>query len=544
DWSDARSHDGTPSIVQPVISPLYGGRSPHTLASLLATGQTISAHERVRTTWRGLWHEEGDDAFEDRWRTALGRGVIEGVPGTVKQPQGSILDEPPPRRASTAGAPSGDALVAVFANDSNLITGEYANNAWLQELPRPYTKITWDNAALISPATAQSHGLHSGDVVVLTATDAPASVRAPVWILTGQADGVVTLPLGYGRGLGGSTAAGHGFDAYPLQAVQEDIPQRTRVITMTPTGDRHDFARTQHDMDTHGREPARVVELRRNEASRNATAAPPSAARGAATPALPPRSRPPAPSLYPDHEYNTYAWGMTVDLDACIGCNACVVACQAENNIPVVGPEQVSLGREMLWLRIDSYRDETRHRTQFQPMACQHCENAPCEVVCPVGATMHDSEGLNVQVYNRCVGTRFCSNNCPYKVRHFNFFQYSLTDPSSAAHANPDVTVRQRGVMEKCTYCVQRISHARIQSQKERRRIRDGEVVTACQATCPTDAIVFGDMNDPDSQVSRSKSSSRGYAVLEEMNTRPRTTYLARIDDPEAGLEDDDDRKR
>jgi molybdopterin-containing oxidoreductase family iron-sulfur binding subunit len=344
---------------------------------------------------------------------------------------------------------------------------------------------------------------------------------------------VLTLPLGYGRPHAGNTAAGHGFDAYPLQDARAGIPQRTRAVTMAPTGDRHDFARTQTQMDTHGREPARSVDIRHEDPSRHP-----------ADTAAVADGKPPAPSLYPDREYTSYAWGMTVDLDACIGCNACVVACQAENNIPVVGPEQVSLGREMLWLRVDAYRDGAGHRTQFQPMACQHCENAPCEVVCPVGATVHDSEGLNVQVYNRCVGTRFCSNNCPYKVRHFNFFQYSLNDPSSAAHANPDVTVRQRGVMEKCSYCVQRISHARIQSQKERRRIRDGEVLTACQATCPTDAIVFGDINDPNSRVSRSKASSRNYAVLEDMNTRPRTTYLARIDDPAARLEDDDDRKR
>jgi molybdopterin-containing oxidoreductase family iron-sulfur binding subunit len=277
-------------------------------------------------------------------------------------------------------------------------------------------------------------------------------------------------------------------------------------------------------MDMHGRAPVRVAELKRG-----------------ALPRVRSREKEePNPSLYPVHEYDSYAWGMTVDLDACIGCNACAIACQAENNIPVVGPGQVAQGREMHWIRIDLYREEKGNRTHFQPMACQHCENAPCEVVCPVGATMHDSEGLNVQVYNRCVGTRFCSNNCPYKVRHFNFFQYSNNDPSAAAHANPDVTVRQRGVMEKCTYCVQRISHARITAQKEGRAIRDGEVVTACQATCPTQAIVFGNINDPDSAVSRGKATPRNYTVLEELNTKPRTSYLARLDNAAAHLEDDD----
>lgn len=516
-WSDARSHDGTPSIVQPVITPLYGGRSPHELMSLIATGQTADAHQRVRATWRSQWQEKDEAAFERRWHDALSRGIIDDTitePALMPVKGGFDIPESTaqPRRSSTPTE-----LMAVFANDSNLVAGAYANNAWMQELPRPYTKITWDNAALISPATARDRTLQSGDIVALMATESQERVLAPVWVLPGQADGVITLPLGYGRSHAGSIAHGHGFDAYILQDVRDGIPQRTRSLTMEASNTRHEFSCTQHEMSKHQREPVRV----------------------AAAPVQAHDNDMPAPSLYSDHEYNSYAWGMTVDLNACIGCNACAIACQAENNIPVVGPEQVAMGREMHWIRIDLYREEASNRTQFQPMACQHCENAPCEVVCPVGATMHDSEGLNVQVYNRCVGTRFCSNNCPYKVRHFNFFQYTETSPSAAAHANPDVTVRQRGVMEKCTYCLQRISHARIEAQKAGRPIQDGEVVTACQATCPTNAIVFGDTNDPDSQVSRSKAASRNYAVLGELNTKPRTTYLARIDDPAAHLDDD-----
>ncbi|NYT35380.1 4Fe-4S dicluster domain-containing protein [Allopusillimonas soli] len=535
-WSDARSFDGTPSIIQPVISPLYGGRSPHTLLNLLAHGQTRDAHACVRETWRSLWRPENDSAMAANWETSLRQGVVvDAQPDPALNLDIHTLTELALGGGHTVSQAA--ELVAVFANDSNIVTGRYANNTWLQELPRPYTKISWDNAALMSPATARRHGIRSGDIVSLSSADAHAKLRVPVWVQPGHADGVVTLPLGYGRRHGGSNAHGRGFDAYPLLDMQHAATRRSRPVLLRATGDHHAFARTQHEMTQAGREPVRTVELRRGPAmpdGHNIQDVPPTgktAHHGSAAA---------APSLYPAREYDSYAWGMSVDLDACIGCNACTLACQAENNIPVVGPEEVARGREMHWIRVDLYWDDEKHKSQFQPMACQHCENAPCEVVCPVGATMHDSEGLNVQVYNRCVGTRFCSNNCPYKVRHFNFFDYASKDPSSAAHANPDVTVRQRGVMEKCTYCLQRISHARIEAQKSGRAIQDGEVVTACQATCPTQAIVFGDTNDPQSRVSRSKASPRNYAVLDELNTRPRTTYLARIDNPLAKLGDGD----
>jgi len=293
------------------------------------------------------------------------------------------------------------------------------------------------------------------------------------------------------------------------------------------TGQRHAFASAQAETSMHGRDLVRVVDLDAADVPQ---------------PSLDP------PSLYPPVAYPDHAWGMSIDLDACIGCNACTIACQAENNIPVVGKEEVARGREMHWIRVDLYRDgragrepgQERERTLFQPVPCMHCEDAPCELVCPVGATVHDSEGLNAQVYNRCVGTRFCSNNCPYKVRRFNFFQYAEESELAAAHANPDVTVRRRGVMEKCTYCLQRISRARIEARKQGRDMRDGDVVTACEAVCPTQAIVFGDTNDPGSRVSRAKRSPRDYTLLEEANTRPRTTYLARIADPAARLEDED----
>ncbi len=540
-WSDARSHDGTASIVQPVIAPLYGGHSPYDLLTVLTGGPMRSTYDRVRATWRTLWAQEDQPGFERRWQAALSRGVMDGGPAAeVLSPLPQALDQFNP--SVSEDPPGQEELVAVFANDSNVIAGEFANNAWLQELPRPYTKITWDNAALISPGTAARHAVKTGDIVSLSAQNAQTRLLAPVWVLAGQAEDVITLPLGYGRSDAGSTAQGHGFNAYVFQDDSAGMPLRTRKVTMQRTGEQHSFACTQHEMALHGSKPVRSVEVKRSHddaAAGETGEKEPRLENGIGDSRLETVS--PAPSLYQDRQYDSYAWGMTIDLDACIGCNACTIACQAENNIPVVGPDEVARGREMHWIRIDLYQLEDAGRTQFQPMACQHCENAPCEVVCPVGATMHDSEGLNVQVYNRCVGTRFCSNNCPYKVRHFNFFEYSATDPAAAAHANPDVTVRQRGVMEKCTYCLQRISHARIQAQKQGRPIQDGEVVTACQATCPTNAIVFGDLNDPKSRVSRSKASPRNYAVLEELNTRPRTSYLARIEDPAARLEVGDD---
>jgi molybdopterin-containing oxidoreductase family iron-sulfur binding subunit len=544
-WSDACSVDGTASIVQPVIAPLYGGYSAHAVMALISRDTRGSAHKQVRDTWRELWQSASDNEFETRWQETLRQGVAEGMPVHSLAPMASnALPAPPSTRASPTG------LTAVFLADSSVAAGEFSNSAWLQELPRPLTKITWDNAALISPETARLQGLASGDRVILRTADSARSIEVPVWILPGHADRTLTLHLGYGRRNAGSVGNKIGFDAYALQAVAPDgTPLPTLPVQLQATGRRHEFARTQNHMSTEGRDLVRRVEWAAKPAHAKAQAHSMDA-----SPALPSQRVPagntspsedqPAalPSLYPAREYPAYAWGMSVDLDSCIGCNACTIACQAENNIPVVGREEVARGHEMHWIRIDLYRDEAAAQTLFQPVACMHCENAPCEVVCPVGATMHDSEGLNVQVYNRCVGTRFCSNNCPYKVRRFNFFQYSDTvHASSRARQNPDVTVRQRGVMEKCTYCVQRISHARIEAQKEGRPIADGDIVTACQAVCPTQAIVFGDINDPQSRVSQAKASERDYTLLNELNTRPRTTYLARIINPDASLEPDHD---
>jgi Fe-S-cluster-containing dehydrogenase component len=476
-WSDARAFDGTAGIVQPLVAPLYGGISPHELLSLLA-GDGRSGYDLVRETWRGI-----------DWDAALRTGVIDG---TAFEPV------PLPVSSEQVQVEKAEAWHLRFVADQSVLDGRFANNAWLQELPRSDSKLTWDNAAQLSPASALEAGVATGDMVEITHRG--RSIRAPVWVTPGHADRSVTLPLGYGRTRAGSVGNRVGFDAYPLRA----SPWSASGATLTKVTGRHEFASTQSHSRMEGRDLAREVELSQTIEKAE-----------------------PGSSLYAAWPYDSYRWAMAIDLDACIGCNACTIACQAENNIPTVGKEQVIAGREMHWIRVDRYYE--RNRTRFQPVPCMHCENAPCEYVCPVEASVHDSEGLNVQVYNRCVGTRFCSQNCPYKVRRFNFFDHTPRDESLKALMNPEVTVRMRGVMEKCTYCVQRISRARIEAEKEGRRIRDGEVVTACQGACPTRAIVFGDLNEKDSGVNRAKRSPLNYELLAELNTRPRTSYAARV---------------
>jgi molybdopterin-containing oxidoreductase family iron-sulfur binding subunit len=516
-WSDALAHDGSATIAQPVIAPLYDSRSAHELLAVLTHDEPRLGHDLVRRYWS---RRQGTPGFEGFWQEALWRGI---VPGSAHPPLRLGAASPQPRLPLP---PSFDSppLAGIFAPDPASGDGDFANNAWLQELPRPLTKLTWDNAALLSTATAGALGLETGDVVRLgVAGDPKVRIEAPVWVLPGHADGTLTLPLGYGRRAAGRVGNGVGFDAYRL---------RTRAsaggafaLSLEKTGRRHAFATTQNHARMEGRDIVRTApleEFRRHPHFANDAR----------------RERVPDKSLYPPVPYPDHKWGMAIDLNACIGCNACTIACQAENNIPVVGKEQVIRGREMHWIRVDRYYSgpDARPRTLFQPVPCMHCENAPCEEVCPVGATVHDSGGLNVQVYNRCVGTRFCSNNCPYKVRRFNFLQYANTGIASLkALQNPDVTVRRRGVMEKCNYCLQRITRARLDAEKLRRPLRDGEVVTACQAVCPTAAIVFGDLNDPASRVNRAKASPLDYTLLAELNTRPRTTYAARVinGDPE-----------
>ncbi|MCK6625100.1 MAG: TAT-variant-translocated molybdopterin oxidoreductase [Anaerolineae bacterium] len=511
-WGDARAYDGTVSIIQPLIAPLYDGKSPYELLAVILGQTGVSNLDLVRNYWQEQY--PGDD-FETVWRTALHNGLM----ADTALPTRSVTTQANFGSAPAAGESSG--LELVFRPDPSVWDGRFANNGWLQELPRPITKLTWDNAALISPTTASRLGLANDEVVELRYRE--RSVRAPIMVAPGHADDTVTVHLGYGRRRAGQVGNGVGFNAYVLRTAE--APWFDTGLEIVKTGETYPLVTTQLHFLMEGRELVRSASLAEYQAH----------------PDFAQESHGEAEhiSLYPEYPYEGNAWGMTIDLTSCIGCNACTIACQAENNIPVVGKEQVSRGREMHWIRVDTYFEGELDNpaTHFQPVPCMHCEKAPCEVVCPVAATVHSAEGLNDMVYNRCVGTRYCSNNCPYKVRRYNFFQYSNQDvPVLKLLMNPDVTVRQRGVMEKCTYCVQRINLARIEAKKENRAIRDGEIITACQQACPTQAIIFGNINDPESRVAQSKATPLNYGLLEELNTKPRTTYLAEVKNPNAEL--------
>jgi molybdopterin-containing oxidoreductase family iron-sulfur binding subunit len=519
-WSDARGFDGSTSIVQPLIAPLYGGKSAHEMLAALGDRPERSGYDIVRDFWKV------DPADDREWRRWLHDGVMPNTAFAPKnvnaQALGSRLSAVGPQPSAISG------FEIAFRPDPCVLDGRFANNGWLQELPKPITRLTWDNAVIVSPATAAKLGASNGLGVtggehgnilsdVVTVTIRGRSIRGALFPVAGHPDDCATVHLGYGRTRAGRVAAGAGFDANGLRAV--DAMWAAGGAQIVRTGDTYSLACTQYHHLMEGRGLIRTVT--RDEYVRD----PKSIREGDETP---PRTI----TLYPDYKYEGYKWGMAIDVNACIGCNACVVGCQAENNIAVVGKEQVLRGREMHWLRVDTYyRGPAENpETYFQPVPCMQCENAPCEVVCPVGATVHSHEGLNDMVYNRCVGTRYCSNNCPYKVRRFNFLLYQDWDtPSLKLLRNPDVTVRSRGVMEKCTYCVQRINKAKIDSEDQDRRIKDGEIQTACQQACPADAIVFGDLNDPASRVAQLQREERNYSLLGELNTRPRTTYLGAV---------------
>jgi molybdopterin-containing oxidoreductase family iron-sulfur binding subunit len=517
-WGDARAFDGTVTLQQPMIEPLYGGRSPlEVLATLGARPQRLP-YDILREHWRPRWPEAD---FEKAWRRALHDGVVAGT----ALPDHAVSF----RQESLAGVPpkKTEGRELVFRPDPTMYDGRHANNGWLQELPKPLTKLTWENAVLLSPNTAQALHVTTGDGVRVKYDG--REISGPVYVLPGQADDTVAVHLGYGRTRGGRVAMGAGFSAYALR--RSDRPWSAPGVVIEKTGARHTLALTQ-DHWSMG-DPGGSVEDRaliRVASAQEYQESPDVVAHMAKAHAPKPED-----TLYPSWDYSKgYQWGMAIDLNACVGCNACVVACQSENNIPVVGKDQVARGREMHWLRIDRYFSGDPEHSEtvdahFQPVPCMHCETAPCEVVCPVAATSHSEEGLNDMVYNRCVGTKYCSNNCPYKVRRFNFFLYQdWQTPSLKLMRNPDVTVRSRGVMEKCTYCVQRINKSRIDAKNDGdRTIRDGEVTPACAQACPAEAIVFGNVNDKESRVSKLKAEPRNYGLLEELNTRPRTTYQA-----------------
>ena len=513
-WGDVRGFDGTISVVQPLIAPLYGGKSPLELMATLAGQPDKSAHDVVREYWQS---QQTTGNFEIFWKKALHDGVI---PNTALPPINVTPKAPPPAEAKQA-----QGIEIMFRPDPTVWDGSFANNGWMQECPKPQNKMAWDNAAWISPATAQRLSLNTEDMVELKYQG--RSVTAPVWIMPGHANESATVHFGYGRTRAGNVGDEVGFNAFLLRT--STAPDGGSGLDIQKTGGHHTFATTQHTQTMESRDLVRVATL--DEYKKNPQYV---------TEKEEEKPLPQYMSLYPDYRYEGYKWGLTFDLNVCTGCSACVVACQAENNIPVVGKIEVARGRHMNWIRVDRYFKGNWDNPElyYQPVPCMQCENAPCELVCPVAATVHSGDGLNQMVYNRCVGTRYCSNNCPYKVRRFNFLLYSdWYTESLKGVRNPNVTVRSRGVMEKCTYCVQRINVAKIESEKQNRRIADGEITPACAQACPTQAIVFGDINDPKSRVAQMKAQARNYSLLEDLNTRPRTTYLGRLRNPNPEIE-------
>jgi len=576
-WSDARAYDGTVSIIQPLIAPLYSGKTAHEVLAAFLNEPERSSYEIVRDYWQRRFAAGGQEppvrtvqtataqgpataapqalasspqpqalppGFEQFWRKSLHDGLVansgsQPKPLTLKSDWATQTPNPQPPATNPR-------LEIVFRPDPTIHDGRFSNNGWLQELPKPLSKLTWDNAAIVSPTTAAS--LDLGKRVSDLSTNRMSSIGgeiladrielqyqgrtviAPVFIQPGQPDNVITVHLGYGRTISGRVGTKTGFSAYAIRT--SDAPWFGSDLQVSKISDTYSLATTQshHLID--------ASEIGERDILRSGTLE-----EYVKHPSLAPETANEShhePSLYQGFAYEGYAWGMAIDLNSCIGCSACVVACVAENNIPVVGKEQVARSREMHWLRIDAYYKggEKNPESYFQPVPCQQCENAPCEVVCPVAATSHSAEGLNDMTYNRCVGTRYCSNNCPYKVRRFNFLLYQdFYTASLKMMRNPDVSVRSRGVMEKCTYCVQRIQKAKIDSEKEDRKVRDGEITPACAQACPSEAIVFGDINDHTSRVAKLKAEERNYSLLGELNTKPRTTYLGVVRNKNPELE-------
>jgi len=538
-WSDARAYDGTVSIVQPMIDPLYGGKTAHDVFQALGNEPGLSTYEAVRETWKSTI--KGD--FETGWRKALHAGWIEGTAYAASG--GAVKTASAAAKVPTPS--SKDVIEIIFRPDPNIYDGRWLNVGWLQELPKPVTNLSWDNAALVSGATLTRLGLEEDDIVELSVNG--RKVNAPVIVVPGHPDNSVTVYLGYGREFAGRVGSGAGFNAYLIRST--DAPFYATGSIKKLDG-KWGVAVTKSHFQDHrgarfGQQGTGNNSLEADEAInergiiRYATLAEYKADPGFANEGETHTKTDKSVTLFPNWEYNENAWGMSIDMNSCTGCNACIVSCYAENNIAVVGKQQVRIGRNMQWLRIDTYfeGDLSAPRAHFQPMMCQHCENAPCEQVCPVGATVHTSEGLNTMVYNRCVGTRYCSNNCPYKVRRFNFLLFSDFETESLKlMRNPDVSVRSRGVMEKCSYCVQRISAAKIEADKENRPVRDGEIVTACQQACPASAITFGNINDKTSRIAKLHGDERSYQVLADQNTRPRTKYVAAVLNPNTELEE------
>ncbi|MGA8027060.1 MAG: TAT-variant-translocated molybdopterin oxidoreductase [Bryobacteraceae bacterium] len=507
-WSDSRAFDGTATIQQPLIMPLYNGKSAHEILTIFEMKPDLPSHDIVKAYWQ---NQNKNADFATQWPKSIHDGWVNGTAVAAINAAGSVA-----LPALTSTAISG--VEVVFRPDPTIGDGRHANNGWLQELPKPQSKMTWDNVVAISPKAATDMKVSKGDVLRVKVGD--KSIEGPAWILPGHAEDSVTITLGYGREMAGRVGNKIGYNAY---AIQDPASPYVAGGSVVKTGRSYRLANIQETQTMAGREPVRAADLAEFRQHPN-------------FPTLDDEKKPlpPGESLYLPQEfpYKGYKWGMAIDLNVCIGCHSCIIACQAENNIAVVGKDQVARGRHMHWIRVDRYYSGNAENPDMynQPVPCMQCENAPCELVCPVAATVHSTEGINQMVYNRCVGTRYCSNNCPYKVRRFNFYLYSdWQTPSLYGARNPDVTVRSRGVMEKCSYCIQRIEEVKIRSEEEGRRARDGEILTACQQVCPTQAITFGDLNDGNSKVAKLQASQRTYGLLEDLNTRPRTRYLGYV---------------
>ena len=536
-WGDARTYDGTVTLAQPLIEPLFAGVSSIELLASLGQGRPMNGADLVRQTWEKRFATVPVDG---EWRRAVHDGFFAGsqfTPVDVSFAASSWIA----KESDFAIAPGKTEIV--FITDAKVYDGRFANNGWLQEFPDPMTKLTWDNAAIVNPKTAREWGVGQGDRLRITRGN--RSLEIPTHLVPGQAPGTVALAVGYGRTFGGRLANGAGVNVYPLRttdamdfAADAEVSKGSGHEKLATTQSHHAIFNEQQ-----GRGEVERVPLLLREGTLAEYQAHPDFAKHRV-------HEPPIFSLWGDHQYDKgHKWGMAIDLTACNGCGACVLACQAENNIPIVGKSEVTRGREMHWIRVDRYfkGDEVEPEVRHQPVPCMQCETAPCEQVCPVAATTHSAEGLNDMVYNRCVGTRYCSNNCPYKVRRFNYFnnqtgslelRQKRPEGVSALQAmvhNPDVTVRARGVMEKCTYCVQRIRAVTVPAKNDKRAVKDGEITPACAQTCPTEAIVFGDLNDPQSRVRKMHDDPRCYAMLAELNTRPRTQYLAKLTNPQDG---------
>ena len=549
-WSDVRAYDGTVSIVQPMIDPLYGGKSAHHIVQAMLDSPDLSPMEAVQQTWKPVLGGIGGET-DPAWRKALHDGWIANTAFTPKTLSAK------PVAASAGPVPDATTIEVIFRPDPNIYDGRYSNLGWMQELPKPITNLSWDNAALMSIQTLAQ--LHASESDVVEIEYQGRKIKASALVVPGHPDQSITVYLGYGRRNAGRVGTGQGFDAFPIRTSAS--PLFAVGATVKKTGETYECAVTKsHYIDHRDMMAREYGNIHRAETVKPDTTPHSLEGREAeergiirfatleeykkdphfATTGEDREAPKDSTTMFPLWDYTKgYAWALSIDLNSCVGCNACIVSCYAENNIAVVGRDQVKIGRDMQWIRIDTYfeGDLDKPKAYFQPMTCQQCENAPCEQVCPVGATVHTPEGLNAMVYNRCVGTRYCSNNCPYKVRRFNWLLFSDWDSEVLKlMRNPDVTVRSRGVMEKCTYCVQRISAAKIRADKENRAVRDGEIVTACQQACPTQAITFGNINDRNSRVTKIKEQTRNYTVLADINTRPRTSYIAGVVNPNPDL--------